>query len=72
MIADIKRFNAVTTILSDEHNKLLTTRSAMRVVKAARILGLNDDEVRRLMSWMAYCDTDTGEPHNKSIKRVWP
>lgn len=67
------KLEAIKTLISDGRSARSSTASARRSVKACRALGLSDPEIRDMMSWLDYCDLETGEPYAAArIERVWP
>jgi len=65
--------DALETLMSDarKHGPH-SNASARRVLKACRVLGLSDDEIRRTFVWLEYAHYLTGETYRKTIKRIWP
>lgn len=63
------KLEALFVLMRDVRSPRLTTTSARRVLKAAKVLSLSDEEIRKLFYWLEYCDGE-GEPYGK-IAKVW-
>jgi hypothetical protein len=65
------KVDAICDLMREARAERGSTTAARRAVSACKVLGLNDDDTRRVMTFLDYCG-ETGEPYSKSIERVWP
>lgn len=64
------KYEALIELIRDSRNERVSSASAKRVVKAAKTVGLNAEEIVRLMSRLDYCNAE-GKPYNDKVKRCW-
>lgn len=65
------KFEALSILMREARSEHTSNAAAQRCVKAAKVLGLEDNEIIALMCWLDYCKED-GTPYLAEIKRVWP
>jgi len=63
------KVDAVVELMRECQRNKCSDTAAKRVVKACRLLGIQGDEMIRVLQWIGYCQSD-GTPYGK-IKRIW-
>jgi hypothetical protein len=67
MIAD--KADAVIELMRESQRNKGSDTAAKRSVKACRMLGIEGNDLIRVLQWIGYCQSD-GTPYGK-IKRIW-
>ena len=62
---------AVLELVYQASSARRSTAAAKRVVRALKVLGLDDAGVFRVMQSLEYAKWDDGESYSSTIKRVW-
>lgn len=64
------KLEAIISLMKEAQNERGSNSAAKRAVRAAKILGLDQEEIIQLMGWLDYCGAD-GVPFHSDVERSW-
>lgn len=71
-MAKMTSTNAAITLMSEARRTAhLSTTGIKRVMSACKALGIEGEDLIRVLGWLEVCDNE-GIPFNKYQERIWP